>query len=697
MPGLVATVGTSGEKEFRQAIAQITREVKTSAAEMKVLTERYKGNEQSQEALTEQARVLSRTIEAQERQVEEMDRAYKNAVNIYGETSKEALSWQKRLYTTTAELEKNRRQLRETNEALSDNARSTDNAETQVRQFDNAEEKATKQTSRFGDVLKANLASDLIKGGLRALVQGVRQLGNNLVSTGRDAASFADEINTLSVQTSANVQDLQKYSVVAELVDTSLETMASSMAKNVRSMNSGKEAYEQLGVSVRDESGALRDANTVYWETIDALGNVGDETTRDALAMEIFGKSAQDLNPLIEQGSDGIKELTDRAEKMNAVLSEDSVKALGALDDSLQWLKATFTGTGRLIAAAFAPAATSIIDSATEAGSALNGLIDAMMNGGDVAKASDNLGESVSGLIDNLSTVITDKVLPMAGNILGTIGGAIIKNLPQLTSKAFTVISQLARAFLENIGKLATVGIQIITTLTNGIAKELPTLIPLAVQAIIDLVTALTDNIGLLTDSAVLLIDGLIEGLEKAMPLLMDQAPVILEKLVLAFSENAPKLLEAAGKLMTVMATSLADNAPLLVEQIPTILKALATGFVSYQAALIEVGASLMGSIWDGIKSSAERYWVMLQHWLQGVASAIQNLFANGFTQENLQASLNMANPFNYMSIPRTLAGTEAGVYVPNKRLVYEGNVTLDGDAVGRFAVNAVTKELYAQ
>lgn len=697
MPGLVATVGTSGEKEFRQAIAQITREVKTSAAEMKVLTERYKGNEQSQEALTEQARVLSRTIEAQERQVEEMDRAYKNAVNIYGETSKEALSWQKRLYTTTAELEKNRRQLRETNEALSDNARSTDNAETQVRQFDNAEEKATKQTSRFGDVLKANLAGDLIKGGLRALVQGVRQLGNNLVGTGRDAATFADEINTLSIQTSANVQDLQKYSVVAELVDTSLETMASSMAKNVRSMNSGKEAYEQLGVSVRDESGALRDANTVYWETIDALGKVDDETQRDALAMEIFGKSAQDLNPLIEQGSDGIKELTDRAEKMNAVLSEDSINALGALDDSIQWLKATFTGTGRLIAAAFAPAATSIIESATDAGSALNGLIDAMMNGGDVEKASDNLGESVSDLIDNLSTVITDQVLPMAGKILGTIGNAIIKNLPQLTSKALTVISQLARAFLKNIGKLATVGIQIITTLVNGIAQELPTLVPLAVTALLDLVTALTDNIGLLTDSAVLLVDGLIEGIEAAMPLLMDQAPVIIEKLVLAFSENAPKLIEAAGKLMTVMATSLADNAPLLVEQIPTILKAFAIGFVSYQSALVDVGASLMGSIWDGIKGAAERYWVMLKHWLSGVVSAIQNLFKNGFNQENLQTSLNMANPFNYMSIPRTLAGTEAGVYVPNRRTVYEGNVTLDGDAVGRFAVNAVTKELYAQ
>ena len=691
MPGLVATVGTSGEQQFRKAIAQITREVKTSAAEMKVLTERYKGNENSQEALTERSRVLSRTIDAQEKQVEEMNRAYKNAVDTYGDTSKEALTWKKRLYDTTAELEKNRRQLRETNDALSDNARSTDSAETQVNQFENAEQKAEKQTSRFGDVLKANLAGDLIKAGLRAMIQGVRTLGNTFTSTARDAASFADEITTLSIKTSANVQDLQEYSVVAELVDTSLDTMASSMAKNVRSMNSGKAAYDELGVAVRDESGALRDANTVYWETIDALGAIDDETQRDALAMEIFGKSAQELNPLIEKGSEGIKELTDRAKSMNAVLSEDSVKSLSQLDDALQWTKAAFTGTGRLITAAFAPAMTSIVNSTTDAASALNGLISAIIDGGDVAEAESTLGESVSDLIDNLSTTVNDKILPIAGNILGVIGSAIIKNLPTLANKAFAVITGFARSLLSKVGTIANVGFQIVSTLATSIGKELPTLIPLAVQAILDLVTAFADNADDMTDAAVALIDGLIEGIEGAMPIIMDQAPAILTKLVEAFAENAPKLIEAAGELMTVLAFSLADNAPELAKQVPTILAALATAFVSYQGALVQVGADLMGSIWDGIKRNAEKYWTMLKNWLQGVVNAVQNLFKNGFNADNLQKSFDMANPFNYMSPDKGIA---KGAYV-NRNVIYEGDIKLDGDAIGRLAVTAVTKEVY--
>ena len=57
------------------------------------------------------------------------------------------------------------------------------------------------------------------------------------------------------------------------------------------------DAYRRLGVSVTDMSGNLRDSETVYWETIDALGKVSNETERDALAMQIFGKSAQELIP----------------------------------------------------------------------------------------------------------------------------------------------------------------------------------------------------------------------------------------------------------------------------------------------------------------------------------------------------------------------------------------------------------------
>jgi len=142
------------------------------------------------------------------------------------------------------------------------------------------------------------------------------------------------------------VEKLQAYSYAADLVDVSLETMTGSMAKNIKSMSNASqgsakfaEAYDKLGVSVTNTDGTLRDSDTVYWEAIDALGKVSNETERDALAMQLFGKSAQDLNPLIAQGSEGIAALTEEAKRMGAVLSEESIEKLGQFDDSVQRLK----------------------------------------------------------------------------------------------------------------------------------------------------------------------------------------------------------------------------------------------------------------------------------------------------------------------------------------------------------------------
>ena len=111
------------------------------------------------------------------------------------------------------------------------------------------------------------------------------------------ASQYADDILTMSTVTGMSTESLQAYKYAAELVDTSMETLTGSMARNIRSMNSAREgtgaasqAYKALGISITDANGNLRDSETVYWETIDALGNVANETERDALAMQLFGK-----------------------------------------------------------------------------------------------------------------------------------------------------------------------------------------------------------------------------------------------------------------------------------------------------------------------------------------------------------------------------------------------------------------------
>ena len=102
------------------------------------------------------------------------------------------------------------------------------------------------------------------------------------------------------------------------------------MAKNIKSMANAQsgtgataEAYSKLGISVTNADGSLRNSQDVFNDSINALGNVANETERDTIAMQLFGKSAQDLNPLIEGGADALKELGDNAQNMGLIMSQD--------------------------------------------------------------------------------------------------------------------------------------------------------------------------------------------------------------------------------------------------------------------------------------------------------------------------------------------------------------------------------------
>jgi hypothetical protein len=119
-------------------------------------------------------------------------------------------------------------------------------------------------------------------------------------------------------------------------------------------------AFKELGVSTTNADGTMRSAEDVFNDLITALGKIENPTERDALAMQLFGKSAQELNPLIVAGADELARLTDEAHKNGAVMGEDNVYALEAFGDTLAGLKGSFQGIIGTIAAAFLPAFQSI-------------------------------------------------------------------------------------------------------------------------------------------------------------------------------------------------------------------------------------------------------------------------------------------------------------------------------------------------
>lgn len=349
-------IGLEGEKEFKKALSEINQSFKVLGSEMKLVSSQFDKNDQSVEALTARNTVLNKEIEAQKQKIETLKKALENAATSFGENDRRTQAWQIQLNNAEAALNDMERELQQNNDALDRAAGEFDDAEKQADDFGDEVEDAGKQSDdaggkfeKLGAVCRATGVA--IAAAFAAVSAAAVAAGKALVDMAVEGAAYADTVLTESTVTGIATDKLQEYIYAAELVDVSTETLTKSMAKQIKSMKSATDgsktmvaAYDALGVSVTDANGNMRDSDTVYWELIDALGKVENETERDALAMTILGKSAQELNPLIEAGAQRMQELGEEARNAGYVLSEDMLAAYGALDDNLQYLKVNAEG-----------------------------------------------------------------------------------------------------------------------------------------------------------------------------------------------------------------------------------------------------------------------------------------------------------------------------------------------------------------
>lgn len=211
--------------------------------------------------------------------------------------------------------------------------------------------KATKEADNFSVTLeKAKTSLNKVGSAAETVAQKTKGLstaaGGALAAIGGLAlksAASADELNTLSKQTGITTDDLQKMQYAADLVDVSVENITGAMTKMKKGMaegDFGKAAFETLGVSVRDASGELRNSNEVFYEVLQALSQIPNETERDTIAMEIFGKSADQLAGIIDDGGAALKAYGDEAENLGLILDTETLTSLNEVNDTIDKLKA---------------------------------------------------------------------------------------------------------------------------------------------------------------------------------------------------------------------------------------------------------------------------------------------------------------------------------------------------------------------
>ena len=426
---LKASVRLDGGSEFKKDLQDVNKNLKQLDAESKKVTAEFQGQANSVEALRAKQENLNRTLEQAEKKVQLYDSRIKSleqqqkriadSTEDYRAQLKEAQSAlskmdkgteayakqekavdalarkvqlgeqnqqratneiaKYRLEQTKAEtaVAKLNREVDQNSKYLDEAERSADKCADSIDEYGRRTKQATEESQGLGDVASVALGN-LAANAAQKLADTALDAVKALAEAGREAAAYADEILTASQVTGLSTDTLQEYSYAADLIDTSLEDVEKALAKNVKSMASAQsgskayaEAYEKLGVSATDASGHLRNSEDVFWDCIDALGKVENETEADALAMQIFGKSARDLNPLIEKGSSGFRELADEAHEAGAVLSGDTLNSLGEVDDSLQRLDRQVSAFKNAAGASIAPLLGSLAEGAT-------GLLNAM-------------------------------------------------------------------------------------------------------------------------------------------------------------------------------------------------------------------------------------------------------------------------------------------------------------------------------
>lgn len=427
MPNINTKFTLSGEKEYKQAISEIGSGMKVLDSEMRKVSSAYAQNADSVEALNAKNDVLERKISTQTEKIEYLRAALQQSAEKYGEADKRTMQWQASLNNAEAELNNLNNQFDENKQKIADSSKEMGNLGDVVNGL----------TSKLGIQLPDGMKSSMnamgsldtqslaLAGGFAAVAAAIVKVEKAMISMTKESAAFADNIITLSMQTGQSTQQLQEFAYASELIDVSVDTLQGSLTKLTNNMQdamngtgNAKASFDKLGVSVINAvDGSMRSANDVFYETIDALGQVKNETERDAMSMDIFGRSAQDLNPLIIQGSKTLKEYADEAHNVGYVLDDEALSALGAVDDAYQRLQKTQEGVKNQLSAEFAPYLEEFYGDVTtmvkDGGKALkdSGIVDAF---GMLLETVGDILNPMSDLSNNRVPALTKALQPLA-------------------------------------------------------------------------------------------------------------------------------------------------------------------------------------------------------------------------------------------------------------------------------------------
>lgn len=617
---ITTSIKLDGEKEFKQQLTSVNSELRNLKSELALNSSEFRGNANSIEALSAKQKLLQQQYDQQKEKVSALSRAYEEAKEMYGENSKEADKYRQSLNSAKVQLNSMDDELKKNAKYLDEAEKSADGTAKSIDEYGKEVKEAEKETNTFGQVLKANLTSEAIIGGLKAIVNGIKAVTGAFSESISATAEYGDNIDKMSQKMGLSAQGYQEWDFIMQHCGTSIESLKPAMKTLATAAETGSDAFDKLGIS--QQQIASMSQEELFNATIAGLANVTDETERTYLAGKLLGRGATELGALLNTSAEDIEGMRQQVHDIGGVMSDEAVKASAAYQDSLQNLRYAFDGMKRDLSGDFLPAVTTVMDGMTMV---LSGNVDEGV--ALIEKGIEEFGNQVEALG------------PAAKQALELIMEVITDNLPML---------------MECAGN-------IIIALVDGLCTALPELIPIVIDVVLTVVNTLLDNIDLLIDCAIQLVVGLATGIIRALPQLAAKIPQIISTIVKGLASGIKSIAEAGKDLVKGIWEGISNSLDWIKEKIRGWVGSVVNfckkilGIASPSKVMADEVGTFMG---EGIGEGFERS-------MEGV-------------KENMKKSLEGAIPTNYELSAAINARGAADAMMPTIKIQNEGN----GDVV---------------